>query len=239
METLSDNIYLHQIFPFLDFFLQQDLIVFRKVSKRFHMLFRVYFKNMKPVTFNIKYLNDQNSQANALKILFENEVNEIYENINKETHGQLLDYLSQNNQNNIEKTVLDGIKILMDFVGFKRKKPAPVKSRTENKKRIIYSYLEFFADYWQFKNKLNAFNIFEVEESKLKKLSRKMALLCNEKIQPLRCLSACLAYIDILFQNMPNCEMLKFAIRSGSEGVSEEAISARLMVLSVVFKEIF
>ena len=147
MDSLPDNIFLHQIFPFIDFVLDLDILSILRINKKFYLLIKKYFLILIPNSFNINYLNEKLEEGKILKDIFEYEISGCLTLVNKVTHGELIDYLSQSNQNKIDRNVLKGLNIIKKLVGYKENKKIVSKSKTEQKKKRIYHYLEFLQDY--------------------------------------------------------------------------------------------
>ena len=233
MEALPDNIFLHQIFLYLDYFYDLDLLELRRVNTRFRGLVKIYFTRLNPCTYEIEYLNKQRDLGNDIKASLENQVSDCLENINKETHAELIDYISQTNQNKVEGDVLKGLKIVYSLVGVQLRNIPKVKSRTEQRKRNVYAYLEHVSDYWQFKNKIISLDVFEIKGKLLKKLKGKSNSIPKEKIQSLICLNSCLEYINLLCELIKVRDIWKYISRNATcDRITNETISERLLVLN-------
>ena len=147
MNLLPDSVILHHICPFLDFFYETDIITLREVSSRFKNLIKKYFTLTTPKTYDLAYLNTKLETAMLLKYEFSTAVDVFLTNIDKVAHGELVDILSQNNQNKIDENILNSLKIVMKFVDYHKIPTINAKSRTEKRKKKIYFYLEFVSDY--------------------------------------------------------------------------------------------
>lgn len=233
MEKLSDNILLYHVLPCLDFFVYCEFLELRKTCKRFKTLVHRYLKSS-PWSFQLDYLNSQLSLANSLRLLFENSMNDILENINKVTHGELIDYLSQSNQNKIHNSVLKCFKPLVFFVDYKLPTVTKTKSKTEYKKKRLIPYLEFLGDFWYFKNKLLTVDIFNITKAKLKALNKLLLKHKSFNAENLHCLSACLNYISLCCEYCisPTKDLIKFHKRNEDVLiVTSSTISDRLAYL--------
>lgn len=238
MDKIPNNIFLYHIFPYFDFFVYCDLLTFRQLNHHYKKLISKYLTQPSPQTYSIKYINEIFLQAKELNMVFEKESSESLENINKITHGLLIDYLAQSNQNKVENDVLLAIGIVMEYVGAKKKPVEKGKSRTENKKRKIAGYIEFVGDYWSFKNKILSVDIWHMKKRKIDKMMGKIANISIGKIAELECLISLFKFIELLsvYLQCENKGLIFFSMRNQlAEKIIDEIVEARIEKLRSVF----
>lgn len=225
MESLSDNIILHNIFPYIDFVLLPEIIVLRGINKRLNRLVISYYQYQltnptsilsSPENFNEILKYDISQLFKSCKItyeLFENEMVEAYELINKQSVGALIDHVSQSNQNNVEKEVLKVLDILVYLFEFKFKSAylsteekkcklntSVKRSKTQKKKDKTYKYLELIGDYWEFKNSFRKVKFLHQENSRILKIEKKTQKINKKFIENFDALRGILAYLSVIYK---------------------------------------